>query len=124
MASFQTKDGETVSIDLSAVIRVRAAISSEKPAKTRVDWGIVSLLMNDLQFVVDEVRKEKPSVIGISVGRDKKTYFDAKGIKAVFPALPHMEEFGYRSSFKILGYRQHTKHSVEELKSMLAAHKT
>lgn len=65
------------------------------------------------------VRPTLQSLIGLTGGSDVTIWVDAKKVAGPFPPVPHMVPYGYRSSLKLMGYRQHLKESEAQVAAML-----
>ena len=117
MTKFTNLDGSKIDVESKYVARVRRALSHEDSlAKTRIDWGMMSLVKEEVEDVVRVISAELPTLIGVAVGQDDISYFNARKIPPVLPPISNMEPYGYRSSFKIMGYRQHSREDMDGLR--------
>jgi hypothetical protein len=72
----QSTDGSPVTIDEIRVLRIRETISGEE-GRTRIDWTMMSLVMEPIDQVVTEVRAKLASLTCLKDLAHKKVWFDA-----------------------------------------------
>jgi len=122
MLEFTSTSGVSIELDPALVIRIRRALTSEdRDANCRIDWGIMYLVTESVEDVVAAVRPELPSLVALTGGADTTIWVDARKVAGPFPPVPSRERYGYRSSIKLLGYRQYLRESMDETRAILAA---
>lgn len=120
MLEFTAPDGSVALIDPATVIRIRRSLSGEHAdAKTRVDWGIMSLVTEKPEDVAASVGETLMSLVAVTGGSGTTIWVNAKRVAGPFPPIPSMARYGYRSSITLLGYRQHLVETQEDVRERL-----
>lgn len=119
---FTAPNDTRVEIDGLEVIRIRRSLYGENPeAATRIDWGVMNLVKEPAEQVVREVSGVLPSLTSLTGGKDAKLWFDAKKVKGPFPVPENMKAHGYKSSIKLMGYRQYVFEDHETVRAVLTS---
>jgi len=122
VTDFTAPDGSKVAIDGKLVVRIRPTVSGENAgARTRIDWAIMSLVKEPVEQVVPLVETELPSLAGLTALEGKKFWFNAKQAVGPLPITTSQNQSGFRSSIKIMGYRQYVIETPDEVRAVIGA---
>jgi hypothetical protein len=126
MAKFTAPDGSSLTVDGTRVIRARRTIAGERgdengDARTRIDWAIMSLLLEPVDQVAALVKAELPSFTALTSRDGSKIWFNAKAAVGPLPLTPNREVGNVRSSIKIMNYRQYVTETPDEVRAVLEA---
>ena len=122
MIKLKAPDGSKVSIDGKLVQRIRRTVSGENAdAQTRIDWAIMSLVKEPVDQVVPLVKGELPSLAVLTALEDRKVWFNAKQAVGPLPIRPSQEQAGFKSSIKIMGYRQYVIETPSDVRAVIRA---
>src|SRR5262249_9599490 len=102
------------------VTRIRETLSGENSnAKTRIDWAIMSLVQQPVDQVVPLVKNELPSLAVLTAREGRKFWFNAVQAVGPLPITPGQEASGFKSSIKIMGYRQYVTETAEQVRDVI-----
>jgi hypothetical protein len=122
MIKLTAPDDSKVTIDGKRVLRIRPTVSGESDdARTRIDWAIMSLVKEPVDKVVPLVKGELPSLATLTALPGRKLWFDANQAVGPLPITPTQQASGFRSSIKIMGYRQYVVETAAEVRAVLKA---
>jgi hypothetical protein len=122
MAKFTAPNDRKVTIDETRVIRIRATVYGENAlAQTRVDWAVMSLVKEPPEEVVPVIKAKLKSLAVLSALQGRKVWFDAKQAVGPLPITPSQEDSGFRSSIKIMGYRQYVTETPAQVRAVIKA---
>jgi hypothetical protein len=122
MIKLSASDGSEASIDGKFVQRIRQTVSGEDPdAQTRIDWAIMSLVKESPDQVARLVKEELPSLAALTALEGRRVWFNAKLAVGPLPVTPTQKKSGFRSSIKIMGYRQYVIETPDEVRAVISA---
>src|SRR5262245_28497663 len=115
-------DGSRITIDGKLVQRLRETFSGgNADANTRVDWAIMSLVQEPIEEAVSLVKAELPSLAVLSALNGRKVWFNAKQAVGPLPITRSQIDSGFKSSIKIMGYRQYVTETPNEVRAVITA---
>jgi hypothetical protein len=121
MIKLTAPNGSKVKVNGILVERVRKALYGENAAaQTRV-WEVVSLVKEAVEQVVPLVKAELPSLAALTALEGKKVWFNAKKAIGPLPITRAQENYGYKSSIKIMRYRQYVIETPDEVRTVINA---
>jgi len=122
MIKLTAPDGSAVEIDGRLVQRLRQTVSGENSqAKTRIDWVVISFVKEQVDQAARLVKAELPSLAVLTALEDRKVWFDGKQAIGPLPITPSQQNSGFKSSIKIMGYRQYVVETPAEVRAVIRA---
>jgi len=115
-----------VTIDGRRVVRARRTVAGERggangDARTRIDWVVMQLVTEPIDLVAPLIKSELPSFTALTARDGSKIWFDAKKVVGPLPITANQQNAGYRSSIKLMGYRQYVTETPDQVRAVLAA---
>jgi hypothetical protein len=126
MIEFTAPDGSKVSVDGKRVVRARRTLDGERgnenaDAQSRIDWVEMQLVKEPIDAVSARIKAELPEFTALTTKDRSRIWFNAKKVVGPLRITDQQRNNGYRSSIKLMGYRQYVIETPDQVREILAA---